>query len=109
MQNHFGWMDDVADLLPTQYADFRQPREPRPERKLMLAIFDDTIKCLASDNEKLRTEARRWVSGLPALITFDTACAEIGVNPDSLGPALLSLADRPAPVALARRSPAGIS
>jgi hypothetical protein len=91
---------DAGLLLPGQYLDLvRRNEVVEGERKLLLAVLEDAIRCYlrnvnAKDGERRRdfVEARNWFSagGDAALarradiFSFDNLCAALGIEPRCL-------------------------
>lgn len=97
-------------VSPEQYyQNFRRKTVLEPEKKLMLAVLDDAIRCLhdnrsaqASEKKKLYDEAAQWVGarGGDWIFSFDNVCEALGFSPDYLRQGLL----RPKPKSSGQRS-----
>ena len=84
-------------LTPGQFADLNHGKaEPSPGVKLFAAILENAICDLSSRNPERRIEAKRWVKGWPAGITFAMVCTALRIDVSYLRRALLRLADRQA-------------
>lgn len=79
-------------LLPEQYLDtFRRRSHLEPEKRLMLAVLEDTVACfqkylLARDHrgQAMFLEAEEWIleKGSDWLFSFENICEVLGMNPD---------------------------
>ena len=88
-----GYLIQSDEPTPEQWADMRTSTERSPERRLLLAVLDDAIRCYIEyqDGGKVcrkRTlfdEAEAWIfSQRPAILSFDYVCGELGINPEWL-------------------------
>lgn len=104
-------------VLPSQYFGSMGANVHTPEKRLMLTILEDAIRCVqgtpvsADDHgqghstgrkRKLYAEALDWIRGGPALVTFDFVCEVLGINPEWLRQGIRAL---PAGTKIDRRTP----
>lgn len=82
-------------LAPDQfYATLRRSHFVDPERRLMAALLEDAVSCLAKDpsrcsrkQRKHCEEAQTWISakdGEDWIFSFTNVCETLGFNPDYL-------------------------
>ena len=86
-------------LLSAQYfANHRRKTALEPEKKLMLAVLDDAIRCLldnrsarSPDKKKLYDQAAQWITeeGGDWIFSFDNVCEALGFSPDYVRGGLL--------------------
>jgi hypothetical protein len=61
-------------------------------RALMLAVFEDGIRCYLSNKKRLQREAEMWVYCSRRLVfSFDVLCETFGLNPNATRRALREL------------------
>ena len=79
---------DITDPpTPDQFNDLNRGIGENPAHvKLMGAMLTDVVDCLTSREQNLRTEARRWVQGWLADISFSMVCTALQVEPERLRP-----------------------
>ena len=86
-----GYLVNPEQLTPEQWADMRSSTELTPEKRLLLAVLDDAVRCYIEYGEggkvcyrrSLFVEAELWIfSERPAKLPFWYVCTELGINPD---------------------------
>ena len=76
-----------------QFVDLLHTSSERPpEIRLLIAVLEGAIPDLTANDVKLRTEARSWVRGEPAAISFEMVCDALSISAERLRPALRKLA-----------------
>lgn len=94
------WTVAVSDAGRSQIA--RAPRTVSPEAQLAMAMIeralDDLVgrKLLSTDFKrshayKVQREARRWIKGAPATLTFEFACILAGLEAEVVREKVLGL------------------
>jgi hypothetical protein len=92
-EKHFQVAEDCEPLTPQQFNDaVHRPSERHPEARLLLAVLQGAIEDLLSSNFKLHIQARAWIAGYPAHISFATCCDALGLKVSWLRRALLRIA-----------------
>ncbi len=82
------------DLVVSQWYDRQSPSfMDVPERRLLLAVLVDAIRCLQSNDERQRTQVAAWVRGENgnARLSFRSLCEGLGLDLAPLGHRLLAL------------------
>ena len=79
-------------VLPAQYFDTVRSRDHlEPEKRLMLAILEDTIMCFqkyalaqSSKGKRLFHEAENWIleENSDSLFCFENICTTLGLDPN---------------------------
>ena len=88
-------------LLSAQYFEnFRRTTFLEPEKRLMLAILEDAIKCFQKNllvrsgrNKRLFEKAEQWITEVSGdwIFSFETICDTLGVNPELCAPGIAPL------------------
>jgi len=109
----------VPDIFtPAQFFDLSRSSETTPEKRLMLAILEDAIRCFrghayqangsptADRAAALQLEAEKWIfdDDTDAPVTFHDICMAFGIHPEWMRAGLQNFITRGQP--LPRRSPA---
>ena len=91
-------------LLSAQYFEnFRSKIFPEPEKRLMLAILEDAVKCFQENllattrtSKRLFEEAEEWIVevGGDWIFSFETVCETLGINPEYVRQGLLRWKDK---------------
>jgi hypothetical protein len=70
------------ELLESQWCDRLSSATDVPERRLLLAVLVDAIRCLQGDNAKERCEAAAWVQGENGKVRllFRSVCDGLGLE-----------------------------
>ncbi len=83
------------DLLPTQLLDRVLLGDGDiPERRLLVAVLADAVRCLQSGSVKERTEVFAWMRSAygPARFSFGALCDALGLEVDLVARRLRTLA-----------------
>lgn len=88
------YLMETAEPTPSQWVDQHRRTEESPEKRLLLAVLDDAVRCYIEYHEgggkwcrsrRLFDEAKLWVEGKwSSPFTFKYVCGELGINPDWL-------------------------
>src|ERR1700730_3368540 len=94
-------------LLSAQYFEnFRRTTFLEPEKRLMLAILEDAIKCFQQNllvrsgrKKRLFEEAEQWITDVSGdwIFSFETICDTLGVNPEYVRQGLLRWKEKQLP------------
>jgi hypothetical protein len=104
-QPSYPWDEKVASLfqpdtlLAAEYfSTMRRKTALEPEKKLMLAVLEDAVKCYQDNagsahpkGKKLFDDTEQWVFETASdwLFSFENVCALLGLNPDYLRAGLM--------------------
>ena len=84
-----GYLMETAEPTPEQWADQHRTRELSPEKRMLLAVLDDAVRCYleygeaepACRGEKLFKEAKLWIEGeWSSYLTFEYVCEVLGID-----------------------------
>ena len=91
-------------LLSDQYFEnFRRRTVLQPERRLMLAVLQDAIRCYQDNlftrnrkRKKLFLDTEEWISAIDRdwVFSFEAVCETLGLNPEYVRQGLLRWQDR---------------
>ncbi len=86
-------------LLSAQYFEnFRSKILPEPEKRLMLAVLEDAVKCFQENllgttgaSKRLFEQAEEWITevGGDWIFSFESVCETLGINPEYVRRGLL--------------------
>jgi hypothetical protein len=85
-------------LLAAQYFDNLRRRTLEPEKRLMLAVLEDAVRCFednlsaqAGGKKKLFDEAEQWITERDGdwIFSFDRVCEALGFTPEYVRQGLL--------------------
>ena len=101
-------------LLSAQYFDkLRRKTVLEPEKRLMLALLDDAIRCFKDNlsaqtdrKKKLFEETERWIvdTGSDWIFSFDHVCETLGFSPEYMRQGLLRWKEKRKPKRLAAQA-----
>jgi hypothetical protein len=97
-------------LMSSQWLDRMLPSDADvPERRLLVAVLVDAVRCLQSSGEKERNEVLAWIrlTHGPARLSFGAMCEGLGFEPEPLARRLRAIAFDVAPVQRVRRARGG--
>jgi hypothetical protein len=82
----------TTELAPDYFEKLRQKTLLGPEKRLMLAVLEDALKCFQSAKRKrLCEEAEQWIleEGSTWIFSFENICEVLTINPEYLRQGLL--------------------
>jgi hypothetical protein len=90
------------ELVPSQWLDRMSPSfvTDVPERRLLLAVLVDAIRCLQSGSQRDRSSVAAWIRGEngAARLLFQSVCDGLNLEADPLGRRLLRSAGGGKPI-----------
>ena len=95
MQQDLTYLFEPDVLAPSQFhAVLKSGATPDPERRLMIAVLEDAVSCLAKDprriprqQRKSYEEAYRWINSSDSaewVFSFTSVCETLGFDPGYL-------------------------